>query len=827
MAMRMARIMVLDHLDSFVCEIDPTKVISLPYTNEINGEHSLTIETTQELHKTNRLLVQDSMGDWNEYVVLGITNTHKGGGGSVINEYYCTWSLQYDLSGTYIDTQVGLVPGHGSTPSPAREGLAAALSGTTRWTIGTVDVAVLSSASFYRRSGWDGIQQVIDCWGGEVGATIGVTSSGVVTRQVDLLAHTGKTEATRRFDYGADVAGIKRTISDDVWPCRIVPLGRAVETEAGGYSRRPTIADANDGVVWIQDDAMVPYTRIPDGQGDWEYPTAIVKNDTYEEPADIKAWAVEHIHEYTTPIVSYEVDVKQYAQAGMNPHGVSLGDETVVVDATFGSEGLRIQTRVTKIKGDMLDPTATKLTMGNNRTSLANQLGSITRGIERLEGQLSNGSEYQTTAAYLTALLGRINNEINATGGYTYITEGYGIRTYDVPVADPTSGLEAGSVVEIKGGTIRIANSKTSSGDWEWLTVFTSGHVAAELITAANLVAGYIGDPSGTTYWDLDNSFLRLVGALSMVVDGYWGGKIYATLGTYSRSLKGLIMHSEDESYGSSTPDDALLLIASSTNSISGIYSGSTRIDYLTSKIMSNTALDITSFDSNAGSTHSDYGGQLKLGANELRLKGGGVPNGNASELYFYNGYVHLSYGGSAAFILTQNTTASSSSARFYGALRARTLQVDSTKNRRVATKDYGDVLLNSYETPNPMFGDAGGGVTDESGICIVALDPALRQAARFDLTYHVFIQPMANASLWVSERRADYFVVEGPPNVPFSWHAMARQTGFESIRMEDAAQQDAMPQDEDSIIASIEHAHETPDEYTRAIERAMEGTAQ
>lgn len=824
---RMARVMVFDHLDSFVCEIDPTKVISLPYTNEINGEHSLTIETTQELHKTNRLLVQDSMGDWHEYVVLGITNTHKGGGGSVINEYYCTWSLQYDLSGTYIDTQVGLVPGSGSIPVPAREGLAAALSGTERWTIGTVDVVVMSSASFYRRSGWDGIQQVIDRWGGEVGVTIGVTSDCVVTRQVNLLAHTGRSEATRRFDYGADVAGIKRTISDDVWPCRIVPLGRSVETEAGGYTRRPTIADANGGVVWLQDDDMVPYTRIPDGQGGWEYPTAIVKNDTYEEPADIKAWGLEHIHEYTMPIVSYEVDVKQYERAGMNPHGVSLGDETVVVDATFGSEGLRIQTRVTKIKGDMLDPTATKLTMGNNRTSLANQLGSITRGIERLEGQLSNGSEYQTTAAYLTALLGRINNEINATGGYTYITEGQGIRTYDVPVTDPTSGLEAGSVVEIKGGTIRIANSKTSSGDWDWKTVFTSGHVAAELITAANLVAGYIGDPSGTTYWDLDNSFLRLVGALSMVVDGYWGGKIYATLGAYSRSLKGLIMHSENESYGSYSPDDALLLVAASDNSIRGTYDGSTRIDYLTSKIMSNTALEITSFDANAGSTHSGYGGRLVFAAKEMRLKGGGASSSNATELYFADTSVSLHYGSASAFQLTMSTTAANSSARFYGALRARTLQVDSTKNRRVATKDYGDVLLNSYEIPSPMFGDVGGGVTDESGICIVALDPALRQAARFDLTYHVFIQPMANASLWVSERRADCFIVEGPPNVPFSWHVMARQTGYEAIRMEDAAQQDALPQDEDSIIASIESAHETPDEYARAVERAMGGTTQ
>lgn len=824
----MVRILVYDHTDAYVGEILPQQVMGLKYVEEINGENSLTISTTQELQKTDRILVRDSMGKWHEYVVLGIESTHKDGGGTVISDYYCVWSLQYDLSATYIDTNVGLVPGGASIPNPAREGLAAAISGTTRWAIGTVTVTTQSSASFYRRSGWEGIEQVLERWGGEVGVTIEVTTTGIVGRKVDLLAHTGATTPTRRFDYGADVAGIKRTVSDDIWPCRIVPLGRSMETEAGGYTRRPTIADANAGIVWLQDDAMVPYTRVPNGQGGWEYPTAIIKNDTYEDPADLKAWALAHITEYTKPIVSYEVDVKQYVRAGMNPHGVSLGDETYVVDATFGDGGLRIATRVIKIQGDLLDPAATKLTMGSRGMTLAAQLDSLTRGLENLSDQVSNGSEYQATAAYMEALLDRLNNEINATGGYTYITQGNGLRTYDVPVADPTSGLEANSVVEIKGGTIRIANSKTSGGDWDWKTVFTSGHIAAELVTAAQLVTGYIGDPTGTTYWDLDNSFLRLVGAISLVTDGYFHGKLYTTMGRLSASFRGLIMNSEGESYGTKTPDDALLLVACSNGSISSTYDGSTRVDYLTSKIMSNTAIDITSFDANAGSTHTAYGGHLKLGVNEMRLNGGGVSGGRASELYFYNGNVKLNYGSTTAFSLAQNTSATSSSARFYGALRCRTLEVDTgQKSRRVATEDYGEVLLDSYETPTPMFGDVGHGKTDETGICVVPIDAALRQAARFDLSYQVFLQPMADARLWVAEKRADCFIVQGPAGVPFDWHAMARQTGFENLRMEDAARRDAMPTDEDAINTAIESAHETPEQYIARIQQALtEGAA-
>ena len=120
-------------------------------------------------------------------------------------------------------------------------------------------------------------------------------------------------------------------------------------------------------------------------------------------------------------------------------------------------------------------------------------------------------SQTLSTAAYIDSLLNRINAEINATGGYTYITQGEGIRTYDKAVSDPLVGEEADQVVEIKGGTIRIADSKTSQGEWEWKTVFTSGHISAELVTAANITTGYIGNSSSGSYWDLENNIFQIV----------------------------------------------------------------------------------------------------------------------------------------------------------------------------------------------------------------------------------------------------------------------------------------------------------------------------
>lgn len=505
--MQTVRIMIFDRLDNYLFDIDPTEVLDDTYVETINGENSLTISTSQELEKTNRLLIRDGMGVWHEYVVAGIEETHDG------KEYYCIWSLQYDLSATFINGpyDCGIVPGHQSVPQLPHRAMEVSLGSTSRWTIGTITVTSMGAASFYRRSGWEGLQTVIEKWGGELRANITVDSHGIVARAVDLLAHLGTETATRRFDYGFDLKGIKRTVSDDVWPCRIVPLGKAQQTEGGGYTRRPSIASVNDNVMWLEDASAVEETRILSPSGDWEYPTSIVFNDTYEEPADLKAWALEHITEYTRPKVTYEAEVLQFARAGLNAHGVALGDDVVVVDRTFGhGKGLRISARVVKIQGSILDPTDTTLTIGNAKESFSGQLAGVSSKVDALSDTVTSTQTWQATATYLSNLITRLNGEINATGGYTYITEGEGLRTYDRPVSDPLVGAEATQVVEIKGGNIRIANSRTQAGDWDWKTVLQSGHILADLVTAAKLTAGYIGSAQSGNYWDLDSGQLRM-----------------------------------------------------------------------------------------------------------------------------------------------------------------------------------------------------------------------------------------------------------------------------------------------------------------------------
>ena len=503
--MELTRLIVTKPDGTFVGDVDPSRVVDVTFVHEVNGEHSMTLVTFDEYTKNDRLLWCDEMGVWHENVVEGAEGEH-GEHGDTLHTYWCPWSLQHDLSGTFVTE----MPGTGGIPVPAATALGSALSGTERWKVGTVTRMSTGGASMWRMSGWEALQVLIEVWGGELSVTIVVGVNGVVERYVNLLEQVGATVATRRFDYGGDVMGIKRTVSDQPWTCRIIPLGKAQQTDGGGYGRKVTIEEANGGVIWLQNDDVVGSVRVPDGNGGWEYPTQVVENGDIDDPAKLKAWALEHIAEWTTPKASYEVDVMQLVAAGTDATGVSEGDSVAIVDRDFAEDGLVIVGRALRIEGSLLDPTQTTLTISNLGGTLGGQLDSIARSVATLEQQQQATSLYQATATYLSNLITRLNAEINATGGYWYMVPGLGTRTYDREVSDPAVGAEASKVVEVRGGNIRIADSRTSGGDWDWRTVFQSGHILADLVTAAKLTAGYIGSADSGNYWNLDTGEFRM-----------------------------------------------------------------------------------------------------------------------------------------------------------------------------------------------------------------------------------------------------------------------------------------------------------------------------
>ena len=520
----MIRVMVFNRLDEPVCELSEDDVFGLVREEEVNGEHSLTVTTTRVLEEGWRILTRDGRGKWREHVVYGIDSLHSSGDRPV-GTYYCVWSLQHDLAGTRVSRMPGV-----QEPVAAAVALEAALSGTARWSAGTVTNTNVGGASMYDTDGWSAMATLVAEWGGEVDVTIGVGQSGITSREVDLYSAQGEQSAKRRFDFGADLRSVRRTVPDGPLYCRITPRGKGEETDSGGYGRKITIETVNDGKDYLENPAMTELAKLPDGRGGWEYPTLEVENPDCETPEELLAWAQGVVADETTPKVSYEVDVLQAGAEGVDAHGVSLGDAVQVVDRKF--DGLRIEARAVKMTVNMLNEADTQLTLGHMRAGLADLVGGITRQVAEVAGavQAMNGGT-MSTADYLSRLLDRLNAEINATGGYWYVVPGQGTRTYDRAVSDPSVGSEATRVVEVRGGTIRIADSRTAQGDWEWRTVFTAGRISADMVTAVHVTAGYIGSAESGNYWNLDTGELQM--ASSTVIGGKTADEIIEAAEAY------------------------------------------------------------------------------------------------------------------------------------------------------------------------------------------------------------------------------------------------------------------------------------------------------
>ena len=115
---------------------------------------------------------------------------------------------------------------------------------------------------------------------------------------------------------------------------------------------------------------------------------------------------------------------------------------------------------------------------------------------------------------------------------------------------------------------------------------------------------------------------------------------------------------------------------------------------------------------------------------------------------------------------------------------RGTNIVTSGTKNRLVETTDYGDRLLYCYETPSPLFGDVGEGVIAEDGKCYIWLDSVFAQTINSD-GYQVFLQKYGQGECYVTERKSNYFVVEGDSGLAFGWEIKARQSDFDMRRLE------------------------------------------
>ncbi|MBS5937766.1 phage tail spike protein [Clostridium sp.] len=143
----------------------------------------------------------------------------------------------------------------------------------------------------------------------------------------------------------------------------------------------------------------------------------------------------------------------------------------------------------------------------------------------------------------------------------------------------------------------------------------------------------------------------------------------------------------------------------------------------------------------------------------QIQSKSGGVP-------------VSIKGGRSYPINLSQNTQVLGS------------FSVSGSKNSIQATKNYGERLINAYETAEYYFADIGSGVVNTDGECLIYIDEILQECINTKAEYHVFTQ-VYNGSVDRIERFENYFIVYGKAGTSFGWEIKAKRKGYENVRLD------------------------------------------
>lgn len=464
---------------------------------EINGDHTLEIESLTMFEKEDRVVYQDGLGEWREYIVVDATDDDSEG--RVVHSASLTDSIE-ELAGDYIVEK--------EPTGVASNVLSVALEGS-RWEVGTVNVTGSHRMSWYHTNALAAVRDICETFGAELSTTIVVSGSKVTRRLVNLRARLGSDKG-KRFTYRKGLKSIKRTRGSNKVYTRLYGYGSGVPVtdesgnETGGFSRKITFGDVNKGIDYVEttDSALLKRWGRPDGKGGYAHSVGKVEFDDCEDKNELYQLTREYFENQLDPQMSYEADVIALKEAGFDSIGVEEGDTVAIIDEVF-TPVLHLTGRVMAGKIDELKPENSSITLSNVQETFTDRM---IREAEKSRSLYDHAASWDSAAtlpgSYLDAVRKRLNEEFAAGGSYKHESFENGTIYSNVPLDEngkPTRTPAWGIQINQKG--FRIASRVNSAGEFEWTTFGTGDGFTADVITAG-VIRG------GSNYWNLETGDL-------------------------------------------------------------------------------------------------------------------------------------------------------------------------------------------------------------------------------------------------------------------------------------------------------------------------------
>ncbi|WP_130807642.1 phage tail protein [Senegalia massiliensis] len=512
---------IFDRNEKFKCNLKD--LLTAFRKEEINGEHFIEFaifggnENAKYIEKNGRILYKDRRGKWREFIIRGIEEPHETDG--ITMKVYCEEFI-YETWGDYIEDKR-------PQDTTANIGMESALS-NSRIEVGLVDDLGISSANFYHMFGKEAINMTAQNWKGEIRTRLEVSGKKILHRYIDLLARRGA-DRGKRYEFSKDLVSINRKVHENDIITALYGYGKG-EQIGDGYGRRITFAkvewsiangdpvDKPLGQEYLFDSEILEQWGRLDKNGNKKHTFDKVEFDDVEDPEELLRLTYEEYLKRSQIQISYEgkvIDLKSID--GLEHEGVELGDTVGVIDREFNPP-LRVKARVLSYKEDILNPENDEILLGNFIDDITSKLNENEKFINQFRDKSGVwdradviNQDGTINANYIFNLLEEFNDKANATGGYVFHRKGDGILTIDKP--DEVSSTMA---VQIKGGLIRIANSKLANGEWNWTTAMDGSGIIADVINTGILQGGKVK-------FDLSNGTLLIGNSIedySLLFDG-------------------------------------------------------------------------------------------------------------------------------------------------------------------------------------------------------------------------------------------------------------------------------------------------------------------
>lgn len=491
---------------------DETFIASLKYNNiqrhrEINGQNTLEFETNKEVEFGQRIIFQDKLGIWNEYIIIDYFKTHGEDG--VIYEVYNEDSTS-ELYGFFIEDM------------KPRNALASKVLGQilegTRFEVGYVDDFGKKSFNLYRTNVKAALWKMLEVYQAEIQVRIEVEKNGRIHRYIDLRHSIGR-NVGKRFTYKKDIGSIKKTTSTKDLATALYGFGKGEEVvgedgqPSGGYGRKIDFGEINGGKKYVEDEEA----RKKYGLGkERVHIFGSVDFDDCEDKEELLELTKAKLKELSKPKITYELNVEDISRyEGYIGEGVDLGDIVLVKDEMIDT---LVQTRVIAIKDNPIEEiNDSEIVLGNFIKDLSDNMlayenlksvfdNQRNRFNDELE-KLANGVK----SSYMQRILEKFNKELNETGGWVYAEEGEGLLILNAPrEGNPTQAIN------LKGGMIAIANHKNADGSFAYETFGDGNGFTANLIRAGVLRGGKV-------FFNLEDGTF-LIGESRTNYSMYWDG---------------------------------------------------------------------------------------------------------------------------------------------------------------------------------------------------------------------------------------------------------------------------------------------------------------